>query len=71
MDIDNYVFVINETDEFYGHKFIIRAVTTDFYGRITGYTVNGHNGKRQDYATTDLQYTTKYRTKFTPQMQLL
>ncbi len=81
MDITDYVFVINSTDTFYGQKFIIRAIETDFVGRITGYTVsdfptNGHaettlQGKYRDYLPTDLQYTTKQGQTFTLQMQLL
>jgi hypothetical protein len=70
MDVADYVFVINGDDEFYGHKFIIRAVQTDFSGKITGYTVNGHSGRYRDYPTTDLQYTTRRRKTFTSQMQL-
>ncbi len=81
MDITDYVFVINSTDTFYGEKFIIRAIETDFVGRITSYTVsdfpgNGHEetalkGKYRDYLPTDLQYTTKQGRTFTQQMQLL
>jgi hypothetical protein len=71
MDVTDYVFVINDADPLYGEKFIIRAVQTDFAGRITGYTVNGNKGQWRDYAPTDLQYTTRWRTKFTSQMQLL
>ncbi len=71
MDIGDYVFVINPRDGCYGQKFIIRAVATDFHGRITGYTVNGHSGRWRDYRSTDLQYTREDGKIFTPQMQLL
>jgi hypothetical protein len=71
MNVQDYVFVINDADPLYGEKFIIRAVQTDFQGCITGYTVNGGGGKWRDYLPTDLQYTTRRRTKFTSQMQLL
>lgn len=71
MDVGNWVFVINPDDEFYGNKCVIRAVATDFMGRITGYTVSGQNGRWRDYLTTDLQYTTCEGLTFTSQMQLL
>ena len=70
MEVDDYVFVINGDDKFYGTKFIVRAVQTDFGGKITGYTVNGNGGKWRDYLPTDLHYTTRRRIKFTSQMQL-
>ncbi len=76
MTIGNYVFVIKPDDPFYGQKFIIRAVATDFSGKITGYTLhpyhaNGNEGAYRDYAPEDVQYTTRRRTKVTSQMQLL
>jgi len=71
MDVNDYVFAINPADEFYGHKFIIRSVATDFAGRITSYTVNGNQGRWRDYLPTDLHYTTEHGVTFTSQMQLL
>lgn len=71
MNVGDYVFVINPADEYYSYKFIIRAVALDFNGRITGYTVNGVNGRWRDYLITDLQYTPPQGVTFTSQMQLL
>lgn len=72
MDVDDYVVVINASDSFYGYKFKICGVQTDFFGKITGYTVHDGFGRHwRDYIPTDLQYTTRYKHKFTSQMQLL
>ncbi len=75
MTIDDYVFVIDPDDPFYSQKFIIRAIETDFSGKITGYTLTPYrpneNGTYRDYAHEDVQYTTRRRKKVTPQMQLL
>jgi hypothetical protein len=71
MDVDDYVFVINPEETCFGKKGIIRAVQTNFDGRITDYTVSGTRGMYRDYAPVDLQYTHKYSRKFTSQMQLL
>jgi len=72
MDIDDYVVVIKRTDRFYGYKFKICGVQNDFFGKITSYTVNDeYNRHWRDYNPTDLQYTTRHRKKFSPQMQLL
>ena len=69
MNVQDYVFVINPQDKYYSQKFRIAGVQTDFEGRITSYTVEMLKGYR-DYSATDLQYTTKQRTRCTPQMQL-
>lgn len=76
MDVADYVFVINPDDRYYGQKFVIRGVQTDFYGRITGYTVrayplNAPPNRYRDYLPADLQYTTEQGQTFTSQMQLL
>jgi hypothetical protein len=72
MDIHDYVFVINRDDRFYGYKFKICGVQQDFFGTVTGYTVQDGFGRYwRDYDPSDLQYTTQYRKKFSPQMQLL
>lgn len=73
MTIGDYVWIIKPSDRYFGEKFIIRAVQTDFQGRATGYTVNGNDangGKWRDYDARDVTYTTKHRTKFTTQMML-
>jgi hypothetical protein len=76
MDVNDYVFVINPADRYYGRKYVIRGVQTDFDRRITGYTVRAYplqeqNGRYRDYLPTDLQYTTASGQTFTSQMQLL
>ncbi len=86
MNVGDYVFVIKPDDPFYGQKCIIRAVATDFSGKITGYTVipyhskpchagenrdSENGGTYRDYASEDVQYTTRRRRTMTPQMQLL
>ena len=70
MNLDDFVFCINSHDRHYGQKFIIRGIETTFDGRITMYMVSD-KGHWKDFVPTDLQYTTRRRRKFTPQLQLL
>ncbi|MDY0093549.1 MAG: hypothetical protein RBT80_12695 [Candidatus Vecturithrix sp.] len=70
MNLHDMVFVINPQDKYYGQKFLIEGIQTDFYGRITSYTVRTAKGYR-DYAVTDVQYAPHQQCTCTPQMQLL